>query len=65
MTQEKKPFWKSKTKWAGILTGLGLAIPGIVRWLNGEGFPLVEMYTAVIAILAVMGIRDLPILNQK
>lgn len=65
MTQEKKISWKSKTKWAGVLTGLGISIPGLVAWLNGGDFPLREIYSSVVVILAVFGIRDLPVLNRK
>ena len=65
MAIDKKPFWMSKSKWAGILTGIGIAMPGIIAWLNGGSFPLMGIYSAGIAVLAVFGIRDLPILNRK
>ena len=64
MSQVKKAWYKSKTKWAGILTGVGIALPGIINWLNGGVLPLVELYQSAIAILAVLGIRDLPVLNR-
>ena len=64
MAVTKKRWFESKTKWAGILTGVGLVIPGLVNWLNGGTFPLVELYQGLIAILAVFGIRDLPVLNK-
>lgn len=65
MTQVKKAWHMSKTKWAGVLTGLGIAIPGLVEWLNGGVFPLKEVYAGATAILFVFGIRDLPGLNRK
>lgn len=62
--ETKKPFWKSKTKWAGILAGVGLILPGVISWLNGGAIPVSEIWTGVVAILTVLGIRDLPILNK-
>lgn len=60
----KKDWYKSKTKWAGILTGLGIVLPGLINWLNGGQFPLGQAWAATVAILAVLGIRDLPVLNK-
>jgi len=51
-------WYKSKTKWAGILAGLGLALPSIITWLSGGGFELDGFYKAVIVILGVFGVRD-------
>lgn len=65
MTQIKKPWYQSKSKWAGILGGLSIAAPGIISWLNGSGFGLQEIWAGAIVILAVFGIRDLPILNRR
>ena len=65
MIIDKKPFWMSKTKWAGILGGLSIASPGIISWLNGNGFGLQEIWSGLIVILAVFGIRDLPVLNRR
>ncbi len=63
--KQEKSWYQSKTKWAGILVGLQFAIPGFIAWLSGTGaFPLVGIYAAVVAILAVFGIRDLPVLNK-
>lgn len=60
----QKDWYKSKTKWAGILAGLGLVLPGLINWLNGGSFPLGQVWAATVAILAVLGIRDLPVLNK-
>lgn len=57
-------WYKSKTKWAGILAGLGLALPSIITWLNGGGFSLTGIWEGVVAILGVFGIRDLPFINK-
>lgn len=65
MAQIKKPWYQSKSKWAGILGGLSIAAPGIISWLNGNGFGLQEIWSGLIVILAVFGIRDLPVLNRK
>ncbi len=63
MATNKKVWYKSKTKWAGIVGGIGFAIPGIVSWLSGSGLGVGEIWVGVLAILAVFGIRDLPVLN--
>jgi len=60
-----EPFWKSKTKMAGILAGVGIALGGLIGWLNTGVVPIAELWSAAIAILAVFGIRDLPVLNRK
>ncbi len=65
MAIDKKAWYASKSKWAGILTGVGIAMPGIIAWLNDGNFPLMGIYSACVAVLAVFGIRDLPILNRK
>lgn len=56
MTNDR--FWKSKTKWAGILTGVGLMLPGIITWLEGGALPIANVWAGVAAILGVFGIRD-------
>lgn len=61
----KKSWYQSKTKWAGILTGAGIIISGLVSWLEGGVFPINEMWIGATSILAVLGIRDLPVLNRK
>jgi len=65
MALDKKPWYKSNTKWAGILGGIGLALGGIVSWLEGGPFPFTEVYQGVIVILTVFGIRNIPVLNRK
>ncbi len=65
MEQEKKAWYESKTKWAGILAGIGIVIPGVISFLEGGSFPIGEVWAGVVAILGVMGIRDLPVLNKK
>jgi len=61
---DEKNWYQSKTKWAGLLAGVGLIIPGLVNWLNGGNIPIADVWTGIVAILAVFGIRDLPILNK-
>lgn len=64
MAKPKQKVWyTSKTKWAGVLTGVGIIIPGLVNWLNGGVFPLGEIYLGGTTIVGVFGIRDLPVLN--
>jgi len=61
MTNDR--FWKSKTKWAGILAGVGLLLPGLIDWLNGGTFPIASIWAGVTAILAAFGVRDA--INKK
>lgn len=55
-----KNWYKSKTKWAGILAALGLALPGVIEYLatGSVGTALEGIYQGVAALLAVFGIRD-------
>jgi len=53
-----KAWYQSKTKWAGILAGVGLALPGIIGWLNGNGFDITGVWAGIVAILGVFGLRD-------
>jgi len=62
--KQTKAWFKSKTKWAGILGGVGLILPGVINWLNGGDFPIASFWTGIVAILGVLGIRDLPVLNK-
>lgn len=63
--KRNEPFYKSKTKWAGILTGIGIMLPGVISWFNGNGLGIPQIWTGITAILMVFGIRDLPALNKK
>ena len=66
MALEKKPWYRSKTKWAGVLGGVGLVTGGLVSWLNGESsFPIADLYQALVVVLAVFGIRNIPAFNKK
>ncbi len=65
MTQESKLWYMSKSKWAGILGGFGVALPGVISWLQGNGLGLGEIWAGVVIVLAVFGVRDLPVLNRK
>lgn len=58
-----KQWYQSKSKWAGILGGVGIILPGVINMLNGGALPVGEMWFGVITILGVFGIRDLPVLN--
>ncbi len=60
----EKDWFRSKTKWAGILAGLGLILPGVIDWLNGGAFPLGNIWTGLVTILGVFGLRDLPVFNK-
>ena len=51
-----KEWYKSKTNWAGILAGLSTIVAGWPDWQLVTG--------GVVVILAVLGIRGLPILNR-
>lgn len=58
MAEVKKVWYKSKTKWAALVGAVGIAIPGIVSWLQGNPFPVSPIWEAVIVILGVFGVRD-------
>ena len=62
-TNDKK-WYKSKTKWAGLLGGLSAMLPGIIASLNGNYLPIMDVLGGLTIILGVFGIRDLPIINQ-
>lgn len=68
MTIDKKPWYKSKTKWASVLVGggavlttIGGILSGSIDLMNGARVLAVE----VGVILAVFGVRDLPFINRK
>lgn len=68
MTTEKKSWYKSKTKWAALLIGLGPILATIGSLLNGSidfGTGLAYLAPQLGAVLAVFGIRDLPFINKK
>ena len=58
----KKNFWESKTKLAGILIALGLVGTALS---TGDFNTVIEaVYKGVIVVLGVFGLRDLPIVNK-
>ena len=64
---EKKPFYKSKTKWAALLIGIGPVLATIGAIINGQAnfmtaLPVLAANVGVV--LAVFGIRDLPFINR-
>ena len=60
MTKKKLFLGIGKTKCAGILSAVGLFLPSAIEWLNtGDITPLLDGgYKALIALLAIFGIRD-------
>ena len=64
MTKEVKVWYKSKSKWAGILAGISLIMPGLIAWLEGGVFPMADLWMGATAVLAVFGLRDLPFVNK-
>ena len=68
MEKEKKKWYKSKTKWAALLIGLGPVLATIGGMLSGSidfGSGIKALSIEVGVILGVFGIRDLPFINQK
>ena len=69
MAKEKaKPFYKSKTKWAALLIGIGPVLATIGAVIGGQAnimtaLPVLSAEIGVV--LAVFGIRDLPFINKK
>lgn len=68
MTIDKKPWYKSKTKWSAILLGGSVVLATVGGVLSGS----IEFMTGIKAlipqiaiILAVFGVRDLPFINRK
>lgn len=60
----EKSWYMSKTKWAGILGGVGMILPALVTWLTDGTLSISEIWTGIVIILGVCGIRDLPVLNK-
>lgn len=67
MANEPK-WYQSKTKWAGLIGGLSLLLGTVAGFLNGnvDAFNAMQALALEISgVLAIFGIRDLPILNVK
>lgn len=55
------PWYKSKTKWGGLLVGVGMIVGGVGHYLVGDvsgELVVSEILAGVGVILAVFGIRD-------
>lgn len=68
MTIEKKPFYKSKTKLAALLIGLGPVIAIIGGMIGGSvdfTVGISRLAPGIGIILGIFGIRDLPFINKK
>ncbi len=64
---QKKAWYKSKTKIAAILLGIGPLLVTIGGLLNGSvniNVGMVRLITEVGIILGIFGIRDLPFINK-
>jgi len=65
--EEKKSFWRSKTKIAAILVGLSAILGTIGGALNGSIDYVTAGRTLLIeigVILGIFGIRDWPLINK-
>ncbi len=64
----KKPFYKSKTKLAALLIGIGPVLATIAAVIGGQA-GLVDAIPALAAqigiVLGVFGVRDMPFVNKK
>lgn len=68
MTQEKKSWYKSKTKWGAVLIGVAAILGTVGGWLSGTidaGSALTALITELGAVLLVFGVRDIPFINKK
>ena len=68
MTQDKKAWYKSKTKIGALFIAVGPIIVTIGGLLNGTielGSSLTALSMEIGAVLAIFGIRDLPFINKK
>jgi len=66
MTLQEKKWYQSKTKWGALLIGVSAVLGTVGGALTG-GFgtdTLFTLLTEIGAVLAVFGIRDLPIFNS-
>ena len=64
----EKRWFESKTKWAAILIGLAPVLTTLGGMLNGHldiGSGVFTLASQVGVVLAVFGIRDIPMLNKK
>lgn len=64
MATETKAWYKSKTKWAGIVAGVLIFANVAPGWIAGGNFPTAQFLEALFAVLATFGLRDLPIINS-
>ena len=51
-------WYKSKTKWAGILGGVSLILPSVVAWLNGSAIDIGAISAGFTIVLGAFGVRD-------
>ena len=68
MTEEKKSWYKSKTKWAALLIGLSPILATVGAYLNNSidiGTAVMQFSAEIGIVLAIFGIRDLPFINKK
>jgi len=66
MKIEKKPFWKSKTKIAALLIGVGPVLATIGGVLNGSidyATGITQLTASVGIIMGIFGVRDWKIIN--
>ncbi|MFH1917610.1 MAG: hypothetical protein ABIJ14_00675 [Nanoarchaeota archaeon] len=64
----EKPWYKSKTKMGATLVGLSAVIGTIGGWLQGSidpGTAITALIAEIGVVLAVFGVRDLPVVNKK
>ena len=66
METEKK-FWQSKTKMGALLMGLSAVLATMGAYISGAvdaGATVNALIIQVGAVLAVFGVRDLPVINK-
>lgn len=64
MAIETKAWYKSKTKWAGIVAGVLIFANVTPGWIAGGQFPANQFLEALLVVLGIFGVRDLPIVNS-